>query len=43
MVRLTRNRRHGKPLELERKKRMLGIIPETAKVVLGDYLARKEN
>ncbi len=32
-----------KALEKERKKRMLGIIPETARVVLGEYLARSEN
>jgi len=26
-------------LEKERKKRMLGSIPETARVVIGEYLA----
>jgi hypothetical protein len=30
-------------LEKERKKRMLGTIPETARVILGEYLARTEN
>jgi hypothetical protein len=28
-----------KALEKERKRRMLGTIPETARVVLGEYLA----
>jgi hypothetical protein len=32
-----------KALEKERKKRMLGSIPETARVVLGEYLAKNEN
>lgn len=27
-----------KALEKERKKRMLGTIPETARVILGEYL-----
>jgi hypothetical protein len=30
-----------KELEKERKKRMLGTIPETARVILGEYLARR--
>jgi hypothetical protein len=30
-------------LEKERKKRMLGTIPETARVILGEYLARNES
>jgi len=30
-----------KALEKERKKRMLGTIPETARVILGEYLARR--
>ena len=29
-------------LEKERKKRMLGTIPETARVILGEYLAKLE-
>jgi len=29
-------------LERERKKRMLGTIPETARVILGEYLATDE-
>jgi hypothetical protein len=29
-----------KALEKERKQRMLGTIPETARVILGEYLAR---
>ena len=28
-----------KALEKERKKRMLGTIPETARVILGEYLS----
>lgn len=28
-----------KALEKERKRRMLGTIPETARVILGEYLA----
>ena len=32
-----------KALERERKRRMLGSIPETVKVILGGYLARSEN
>ena len=32
-----------KALERERKKRMLGTIPEAARVVLGECLARSEN
>jgi hypothetical protein len=31
-----------KALENERKKRMLGSIPETARAVIGEYLAAKE-
>ena len=31
-----------KTLEKERKKRMLGTIPETARVILGEYLAKLE-
>lgn len=31
-----------KALEKERKKRMLGTIPETARVILGEYLAKLE-
>jgi hypothetical protein len=30
-------------LEKERKKRMLGSIPETARVILGEYLGENEN
>jgi hypothetical protein len=30
-----------KALEEERKKRMLGTIPETARVILGEYLVRR--
>jgi hypothetical protein len=29
-------------LELERKKRMLSSIPETARAILGEYLAHKD-
>lgn len=32
-----------KALEKELKKRMRGTIPETARVILGEYLARSEN
>jgi hypothetical protein len=32
-----------KALEKERKKRMLGTIPETARVVLGEYLAAQSD
>jgi hypothetical protein len=32
-----------KALEKELKKRILGTIPETARVVLGEYLGRTEN
>jgi hypothetical protein len=32
-----------KALEKERKKRILGAIPETARMVLGEYLAKFEN
>lgn len=32
-----------KALEKERKKRMLGTIPETARVVLGEYLAAQND
>lgn len=32
-----------KAIEPERKKRVLGSIPETARVILGEYLARSEN
>ncbi|MGA8903608.1 MAG: hypothetical protein WB661_01225 [Candidatus Bathyarchaeia archaeon] len=28
-------------LEKERKKRMLGSIPETARVIIGEYLANR--
>jgi len=31
-----------KALEKERKKRMLSSIPETARVVIGEYLAMRE-
>jgi len=37
-----RNMYMEKALEKERKKRMLGTIPETARVVLGEYLAKAE-
>ena len=30
-----------KALEKERKKRMLGSIPETVRVIIGEYLANK--
>jgi hypothetical protein len=29
-------------LDKERKKRMLGTIPETARVILGEYLAQRK-
>jgi hypothetical protein len=32
-----------KALEKERRKRMLGTIPETARVVLGEYLAAQSD
>jgi hypothetical protein len=32
-----------KALEKERKKRMLGSIPETAKAILGEYLPKNES
>jgi hypothetical protein len=31
-----------KALEKERKKQMLGSIPETARVIIGEYLAQKQ-
>ena len=31
-----------KALERERKKRMLGSIPETARVIIGEYLANQK-
>ena len=31
-----------KALEKERKKRMLGTIPETARVIIGDYLVSQQ-
>ena len=30
-------------LAKERRKRMLGTIPETARVILGEYLAKNES
>jgi len=32
-----------KALEKERRKRMLGSIPETARVIIGEYLANQKD
>lgn len=32
-----------KVLEMERKKRMLDTTPETARVIIGEYLSRNES